>query len=84
MTKQAPKIFCKHSIKTEVEEGKKYLYCACGHSQNQPFCDGSHSNTGISPILYTATESRLVGFCGCRHSKKGPICDGSHKFLEDN
>ena len=26
----------------EVEEGKTYYWCACGRSNNQPFCDGSH------------------------------------------
>jgi CDGSH iron-sulfur domain-containing protein 3 len=26
----------------EVEAGKTYYWCACGQSQNQPFCDGSH------------------------------------------
>ena len=32
-------------------EKKKYAWCACGESTNQPFCDGSHKGTGFSPIL---------------------------------
>jgi CDGSH-type Zn-finger protein len=27
----------------DVVEGKKYLWCACGKSKRQPFCDGSHN-----------------------------------------
>lgn len=25
-----------------VEVGKSYFWCACGESQQQSFCDGSH------------------------------------------
>ena len=44
--------------KTDVEEGKSYTWCACGRSANQPFCDGSHAGTGITPKTYTATETK--------------------------
>jgi len=27
----------------KAEAGKAYAWCACGRSENQPFCDGSHS-----------------------------------------
>ena len=30
-------------IAVEVEKGKSYYWCACGKSNNQPFCDDSHS-----------------------------------------
>ena len=26
-----------------VEAGKRYFWCACGRSANQPFCDGTHA-----------------------------------------
>ncbi len=65
----------------EVAEGKSYFWCACGRSATQPFCDGSHSGTGIEPVKYTATESMKVAFCGCKASKKGAVCDGSHNQL---
>ena len=61
-----------------TEEGKTYFWCACGKSQKQPFCDGSHSGTGVSPIMYKATKTGNTAFCGCRHSNKLPLCDGSH------
>lgn len=62
-----------------VESGKKYFWCACGKSANQPFCDGSHSGTSFAPIIYTATEDKKIFFCGCKATKNAPLCDGSHK-----
>jgi len=66
----------------EVEAGKKYFWCACGRSGNQPFCDGSHKGSEFTPIAYTAEESKRVFFCGCKHSKKAPLCDGTHSKLK--
>lgn len=63
----------------EVEENKEYWWCACGRSQEQPFCDGSHKGTGLSPVQYAATESDTVWFCGCKYTNDVPVCDGSHK-----
>jgi CDGSH-type Zn-finger protein len=65
----------------DVEAGKSYWWCACDKSKSQPFCDGSHSGTTITPVEYRATESKTVYFCGCKHSKSGPLCDGSHTSL---
>ncbi len=63
----------------EVEEGKEYWWCACGRSQEQPFCDGSHKGTGFSPVQYAAGKSDTIWFCGCKHTNDIPVCDGSHK-----
>jgi CDGSH-type Zn-finger protein len=65
------------------EKPGKYSWCACGHSKNQPYCDGSHAklNTGISPIVVELTEAKKVAWCGCRQSKTKPYCDGTHKHL---
>ena len=62
-----------------VEAGKTYYWCACGRSQKQPFCDGSHAGTGFSPVRYEATTTKNVFFCGCKETKKVPFCDGSHE-----
>jgi CDGSH-type Zn-finger protein len=63
-----------------VESGKDYGWCACGLSQRQPFCDGSHKAAGeFVPVKYSATESKTVYFCGCKASGNKPLCDGSHK-----
>ena len=62
----------------EVAQDQDYWWCACGPSKSQPFCDGSHKTTDITPVKYTATKSRTVFFCGCKATAKQPLCDGAH------
>ena len=71
----------KAPYKVEVEAGKKYFWCACGRSQKQPFCDGSHKDTGLTPVAYQAEKDGPVFFCGCKASGRRPLCDGSHSKL---
>ena len=66
-------------IIVDVEAGKSYFWCACGKSKTQPFCDGAHADTEITPVQYDASESTTVYFCGCKATKNQPLCDGSHK-----
>ena len=76
-----PTIAQKAPYPVNVEAGKTYAWCACGNSKGQPFCDGSHKGTGISPTMFKAPTTGTVYFCGCKHSKAGATCDGSHKVL---
>ena len=39
-----------------------YWWCACGKSKKQPFCDGSHKDTGIAPVKFTITAAEK-SFC---------------------
>ena len=64
-----------------VTGGKTYYWCACGLSKSQPFCDGSHRGSGLTPTPYMAEKDETVYFCGCKRSAKGALCDGSHKKL---
>lgn len=66
----------------ELEAGKQYAFCVCGHSQTQPFCDGSHKGTSFKPHLFTAESSEEKWLCMCKHSKNAPYCDGTHKTLD--
>jgi CDGSH-type Zn-finger protein len=83
MSQDAPKIAVKHSIKIQVQKGNKYHWCACGLSEIQPFCDGSHKKTSLKPLEYVADEDKIVGFCGCKYTQNAPMCDGSHKSLKE-
>ena len=65
-------------IPVEVEACKDYFWCACGRSASQPFCDGSHRGTDITPVKYTAAEAGKVFFCACKATGDAPRCDGSH------
>ena len=76
-----PIVAQKGPYQVTVEAGKKYFWCACGRSQKQPFCDGSHSVTDLTPVVYQAESSGDLWFCGCKHSAKKPLCDGTHATL---
>ncbi|MGC3872895.1 CDGSH iron-sulfur domain-containing protein [Halomonas sp. GXIMD04776] len=65
----------------DVTAGKRYAWCACGRSQTQPLCDGSHKVTDLKPIVYKAEKDATVYFCGCKQSGKAPLCDGTHAAL---
>ena len=75
-----PEIAAKRPAVVELEPGK-YFWCACGRSQNQPFCDGSHAGTGISPVPFELEEVKRVALCQCKRTGNRPMCDGSHSSL---
>jgi len=57
-------------------EAGTYYWCSCGKSASQPFCDGSHQGTTLTPVPLELTEQTEVIFCGCKKTKKIPYCDG--------
>ena len=76
-----PTIAQRSPFRFDVTQGKSYWWCACGRSKKQPFCDGSHAGTGLSPKIEVLEAARKLAWCGCKHSKQKPFCDGSHKNL---
>ena len=76
-----PKVAGTSPVALELEAGKKYAWCSCGLSNNQPLCDGSHSGTEFTPHVFQATESKTVHFCLCKKTSGQPFCDGSHSGL---
>jgi CDGSH iron-sulfur domain-containing protein 3 len=76
-----PKIAQRVPYLAELTAGD-YLWCACGRSARQPFCDGSHAGSGIEPLPFTVKRrSETVWLCGCKHSRHKPFCDGFHNKL---
>jgi CDGSH iron-sulfur domain-containing protein 3 len=58
-----------------------YYWCACGKSKRQPYCDGSHRSTLISPMRVEASDAVEVKLCGCKQSANKPYCDCTHEKL---
>ena len=80
---QAPRIAAYKPQYMELEQGKSYLWCSCGLSKSQPFCDQSHVGTPFKPVRYIAQEpAEQVLFCNCKHTGEAPFCDGTHNNLQ--
>lgn len=77
-----PKIADKKPIKVALVKGEEYYWCACGLSDNQPYCDGSHRTTDITPKKFVAEASEDSYLCLCKHSQNAPYCDGTHAKLK--
>lgn len=85
-------IAAKEPMSADLELGKTYFWCACGHSKTQPFCDGAHKEVNKSlgdlpaeekfkPVRITAEKAEQIWLCMCKHTKTPPYCDGTHKTL---
>lgn len=64
-----------------LQAGQTYLWCVCGNSSRQPFCDGSHNGSTFTPLRFTAETSGVFNLCGCKATDDKPFCDGSHNML---
>ena len=79
---EKPVLSQKKPYKVRVEKGNTYFWCACGLSQKQPFCDGSHKKDGkFKSAKYIATGSKEIFFCGCKMTNNKPFCDGTHSKI---
>ena len=65
----------------ETLESGTYFWCQCGKSANQPFCDGSHTDTEFTPVEFTVEQKGVVALCGCKRTGTKPYCDGTHDRL---
>ena len=77
---EKPIVYDNKPIAKDLKTGQ-YFWCACGKSASQPYCDGSHKGSGISPLKVVINENKSVNWCACKHSANKPFCDGTHKVF---
>jgi CDGSH-type Zn-finger protein len=65
----------------QLEEGKKYAWCACGKSENKLWCNGAHKGSEFIPNIFQVEESKTAAICMCKQTENPPYCDGSHNNL---
>jgi len=65
----------------ELKEGKRYAWCACGLSKEQPFCDGTHTKGDLRPKMVKAEKDESAWLCQCKQTGNPPYCDGTHNKL---
>jgi len=80
------KIYDKKPFKFLCQKGKSYMWCSCGHSKTQPFCDGTHKSPFLKiklrPVRFVPTETKEYFFCNCKQTNNRPFCDGAHRDKE--
>jgi len=79
-----PNIADRKPVSVNLDKGEEYYWCACGRSENQPFCDGSHRNTEFTPVGFKAAEDGEAWLCMCKHTGNPPYCDGTHAKLSSD
>ncbi|KAF5395110.1 CDGSH iron-sulfur domain-containing protein 3 mitochondrial [Paragonimus heterotremus] len=72
----------------DLKPGTTYMWCVCGLSKTQPWCDGSHKPTQFKPLRWTVPSANseqskpiVHAICQCKYTSKPPYCDGTHKLL---
>ncbi|KAJ3266825.1 Ragulator complex protein lamtor2 [Chytriomyces hyalinus] len=68
--------------------GETKLWCTCGLSKKQPWCDNSHKGTRFRPLKWTVGGTKkdggsqtLYSICNCKYTMDPPYCDASHIHL---
>ncbi|KAI8617745.1 hypothetical protein BC830DRAFT_1062175, partial [Chytriomyces sp. MP71] len=71
-----------------LPHGKSFLWCTCGLSKTQPWCDQSHRGTQFKPLHWKVSGTRkdggaqtLYSICACKYTSDPPFCDATHTSL---
>ncbi|UTW63875.1 (4Fe-4S)-binding protein [bacterium SCSIO 12741] len=76
------KIAGKTPVVLDLEAGKPHAWCACGLSENQPWCNGAHKGTSHKPLVFKEEKTQTRALCMCKRTSSPPFCDGSHNHLD--
>lgn len=78
-----PRVDCTDPALLHLVRGQDYLWCTCGRSRRQPFCDGSHSGSDLKPLRFTPAKSQTFWLCNCKYTRTPPYCDAAHNRLPE-
>lgn len=78
-----PRVDCVEPALLALSGGQSYLWCSCGLSRRQPFCDGSHAGTGLRPLRFTPARNQIFWLCNCKYTRTPPYCDAAHNRLAE-
>lgn len=58
-------------IVVQLDAGTHWI-CTCGRSQNAPYCNGSHQETGLQPLALELAAPATVEISGAVMSSSSP------------
>jgi len=83
-------IYGTYNMQGILKVGEEYVWCACGYSKEQPWCDKTCETdkpdlvdeNGVRKFrgypFKVNKEQTIYTICGCKYTRTPPICDGTH------
>lgn len=81
MSETLPKVAARKPAVLTLDPGT-YWWCACGLSDNEPYCDGAHKGSDMTPVQFDIDQRKQVALCLCKQTGNPPYCDGAHARLD--
>lgn len=71
----------RHPLETKLKPDHKYKWCACGKTEEVPWCDGTCEDG--KPVKFYVDRKDVYRICNCGMTSTPPHCDGSHGNYQD-